>query len=60
MRISLLIFALFFLPLDTNRVYQDTRSIVTDRELMQRSLEIYVLYNQEMAILTSIQSEGVK
>ena len=60
MRISLLIFALFFLPLDTNRVPLDTRNVVTDVELMARSLDIYVLYNQECAILTSIQSEGVK
>ena len=35
-----------------------TCHIVSDVEMMQRQLELYVLYNQEVALLQTLQNEG--
>ena len=44
---------------DTVSVIPDTRHYVSGEEFMRSELAIDVLYNQEIAILTSIQNERI-
>jgi hypothetical protein len=62
MKLYLVCMIALCLTSDTNRVSQyipDVRHYVSNEEFMRSELAIDVLYNQEMAILTSIQNERI-
>ena len=60
MRAALILAMVFCLPADTDRLHPNTRHYVKDADFMQSALNIQLLYQSEVAILTSIQNEGSK